>query len=531
MSRAPKPGLKFRLLFGRCLGMLSLVFLACSSNVDAQSDNVVRRPLSLEECIGLALEHNLKLQIARASPQIARYTLKATRGIYDPVFSLTGRKIFLNDPAQFDAKKAGISTEYEIDLTSFGPGLSGRLPFGLIYALSSISTYEHASSVFNTNVFDPNAQIFSVFASGLRTSNAWFNVTGVTLSQPLLKDFWIDIYRRNIQVNKLGLHISELAFKRAVMETVASVETAYYDLLLVRDQVKVQEKALNVAQQFLAQIQKQVNAGALADLEARRAESAVETARSALVGAEGQYTIQKNNLKNLLTDDLSSWIQLDIEPVDQLTAQNEPGNLQQQWSNALAKRPDFLIAELAVEQEEIDLRYLYNQLFPSLNLFGTYGWYTFNHSFSGHLDDVKHGANAYYSAGMILSFPLGNTAARNYYKRGKVSKKEGELTVTKLRQEILKEVETTRRTVETAFTQIASTRRAREYSEAALDAQTKQFQTGNTNSFVVLQFQGYLTDARYAELRSVADYNKAKSKLALSEGTTLEKHRINVKVH
>jgi len=73
--------------------------------------------------------------------------------------------------------------------------LSGQLPFGLKYALSSISTYEHASSVFSTNALTLRRRFFQSFPAGIRNSNAWFNVTGLSLTQPLLKDFWIDIYR------------------------------------------------------------------------------------------------------------------------------------------------------------------------------------------------------------------------------------------------------------------------------------------------------------------------------------------------
>src|SRR5436190_21614116 len=87
-------------------------------------------PLSLRDCIGWALDRNLRVLIARDSADIARFTLQASQGLYDPVFSLSGRDIFVNVPAQFDAKKIGISAEYEEQLVSFGPGLSGRLPFG-----------------------------------------------------------------------------------------------------------------------------------------------------------------------------------------------------------------------------------------------------------------------------------------------------------------------------------------------------------------------------------------------------------------
>jgi hypothetical protein len=46
----------------------------------------------------------------------------------------------------------------------------------------------------------------------------------------------------------------------------------------------------------------------------------------------------------------------------------------------------------------------------------------------------------------------------------------------------------------------------------------------------VLQLQQKLTDAQTAEIRALADYNKALAQLALSEGSTLEKNRLAVDV-
>jgi len=84
--------------------------------------------------------------------------------------------------------------------------------------------------------------------------------------------------------------------------------------------------------------------------------------------------------------------------------------------------------------------------------------------------------------------------------------------------------------VEYRFSQVASTRQARTYAEAALDAETKKLQNGFTTSFVVLQFQEILTSARTAEVRAEVDYNEMLAQLAFAEGTILERHRLSLEV-
>jgi len=44
----------------------------------------------LQDCVQMALQHNLDLQIDRYTPQIAQFDLRGAYGGYDPVLSLSG---------------------------------------------------------------------------------------------------------------------------------------------------------------------------------------------------------------------------------------------------------------------------------------------------------------------------------------------------------------------------------------------------------------------------------------------------------
>ena len=47
---------------------------------------------------------------------------------------------------------------------------------------------------------------------------------------------------------------------------------------------------------------------------------------------------------------------------------------------------------------------------------------------------------------------------------------------------------------------------------------------------LVLQLQRDLTAARSAEVQALAEYNRALSQLAFQEGTTLERHKVNLEI-
>src|SRR5262249_14759546 len=149
-----------------------------------------------------------------------------------------------------------------------------------------------------------------------------------------------------------------------------------------REEIKVQKKALELAEELLLETHEKVKVGRLPPLDEKQAESQVESVRTALFAAEQAYTQQQDILKNLLTDAYQAWIDVEIEPTESLLAVAEAANRTESWINALSKRPDLLQTRLDVEKQGIDLRYHYNQLFPSFNLVGGYGWHAVEPTFS-----------------------------------------------------------------------------------------------------------------------------------------------------
>jgi outer membrane protein TolC len=69
----------------------ALVFLLLASlpAFGQTNDPAKVKRLSLEDCIELALKHNLDLQIDRYNPEISLYSLQADYSSYDPVLSLS----------------------------------------------------------------------------------------------------------------------------------------------------------------------------------------------------------------------------------------------------------------------------------------------------------------------------------------------------------------------------------------------------------------------------------------------------------
>ena len=195
----------------------------------------------------------------------------------------------------------------------------------------------------------------------------------------------------------------------------------------------------------------------------------------------------------------------------------------------MTMRPDLLQAKLDVERQGIAVKYTYNQLFPELDLVGTYG-----HTAAGFAEyenafgQLREGTFPYYSYGARLTFPIGNTGARAAYKSSKLTKEQLILTLKKLEQSIMVAIDNDIKQAESSYQQVAATRTAREYAAAALDAEQKKLDSGKSTTYTVLQMQRDLTAARGNEIQALDNYNKALAQLSFDEGSTLNRLSINV---
>jgi outer membrane protein TolC len=475
--------------------------------------NATTREMSLEDCIQEALQHNLDVQISRYTPQIQLFNVRASYGGYDPTFTISGTHQYNDTGPDFQNAVHIPGTSYEQNTAAAGLSKTPT-PWGMTYQLDgNVShAYNYHSSLF-TNSDNSGGQI------------------GVTLTQPLLNNFWIDQTRLNIRVGKNRLQYSEQGLRLQVITSVTAVENAYYELIYAQEYVKVQQEALALAQTQLDQDRQRVQIGTLAQLDVQQDGAQVATSRANLIAAQSTFNTAQNTLKNLLTDEYLRWHDKDIQPTATITnAPLQLFDLQDSWNKGMTERPDLLQSRLNVEQQGIQLKYFRNQLFPSLDLIGTYGFNGTGQQFRDTFNQFNEGNRPFYSYGVQLSTPLSNVGPRNQYKAGKVTMQQLLLQLKQFEQNIMVQIDNAVKQVQSAYESVSATRQARIYAEAALDAEQKKYAVGKSTTFIVLQLQNTLTANRAQEIRSLANYYEALVNLAQAEGTTLERNRINIEV-
>ena len=171
------------------------------------------------------------------------------------------------------------------------------------YGLNAYTREDNARTDFSS---DPNNS--RVFPGGIRYTNNYYSEARLDLQQHLLRDFWIDADREQILLRRKDVKISQHALRFQIMKTLLAVELSYDDLLTARESVRVQENALKLREQLVAETRRRVQVGDLPPLDAEQAETQLELTRTALTAAKEFYVSTQNILKGLVTDDFRSLI-------------------------------------------------------------------------------------------------------------------------------------------------------------------------------------------------------------------------------
>ena len=382
--------------------------------------------------------------------------------------------------------------------------------------------------------------------AGLNPS--YFTEMVFSLTQPLLKNFGIDLTKRNIYIANNEVNISDYVFKDKVIDIISDVENVYWDLVFSIEDLAVKKKSLERARNLERQVKAQVAVGTMAEIETLQAQSEVASRDESLLVAQDLIQDNEDILKNILNIDYGSEEGLKaIYPSDRPEMVADEINLYQAIKDTLLNRPDYLGKKKELENKNILVKFRENQLYPTVDLFGTMGLnglsgdaITVNSgTFQGRskyggdygtaLSDSLTGKFYNWEVGIKLSYPLGNRSAKAQLSASRLEKAQLILSIKDLEKSIIVEVREAVRQLKTDLKRINATRIARKLAEEKLKAEEKKFEVGLSTSFSVLEFQEDLAEEQSNEIKALIDFKKSKIRLRQVMATTLKENDIKLK--
>ena len=473
----------------------------------AEADKGPVLELTLAEVVKRAMDNNVDIAVQKYAPEASELAIKQARGVYDPLLTSS-----INKNSQTDPARNAFSGGEKVDTSNF------TFNFGGFQALRTGGT---ARLDFDNSRTSTN-NVFSSFNPSFGSS------LNANVSQPLLRDFRIDSNRLQITLAKKNREISDVQFRQTVVNTLANVKNLYYDLLYSIDNLEVSRKSLSLAQRFLEENQIKVRVGTLAPLDVVAAESEKASREEAVILAEAALLDAEDALKRAIfpENDPAMWA-INIVPVDKPTADVVSVDLGAAVAKALGNRTDVVAARKSLENDESNVKFTRNQTLPVFDVVAAYGATgiggtllereglggpiirTVPGGFGDALSSVFGRDFPTWTLGFNFSYPLFNRQAEAASARARVNRDQSLASLRRLEMQVVAEVRSAARAVETNFKRVESTRAARILQERRLDAEGKKFAAGMSTNFLVTQSQRDLAVAEVAELRAVADYRRS----------------------
>ena len=307
---------------------------------DAQESRQSVKSITLSECIERALANNLDIHVERFNLPIAAWGVVREQGRYDPSWRFQSNYQDNSQPLDPEEQRSlGVDTLNSKQFSS-STALGGLLPLGTEYQLSASDAR---------------------FAGTIVTNSVFTGQLGISLTQPLLKNFGLGVNSASIRLARKNRTIAMKNLARQVISTISDVENAYYDLVFTIENHKATLEDLNGAKTLLDENRKRAAVGFLAQLEVTQAEAGVAEREEAVIIAERAIEERETALKRLISQDVSELEGVSLLPVDFPVAQMAVLDKARSIRTALEERPDFLAAKEELDRQHIVVNFTRNQ--------------------------------------------------------------------------------------------------------------------------------------------------------------------------
>ena len=484
--------------------------------------------LSLREAVTTALENNPGIAVERLGPAYASAEIGKAYGAFDPTFTLFGK--FQRDIVPTGTALAGarvVRTRHE----DYGATIQKLLRTGATL-----------SADFKSNELDQNSAF-----QGLRPQykpELTFSVT-----QPLLRNFGPGLTVLLVRSAEASSGAAYYDYRAKLAGLIRQVVEAYWGVVNAKGTLEAEEDGLRLARNLEKENGARVRAGVLPPIAVKEAAAESASREERVIVASNALSVAIERLRLLLQrNPEGDFLPRPIEPTDSPDVRPVETDEAAILEHAIVSRPELLRARYAIQNQKIVGRLRRNNLLPSVDLQASYGLNglsgrgvpqtdfrtgetritPFTGDYDRALDRMTSGDFESYSAGVTLSFPIGNTTAESEYVQSQIDLRRSELSYRQLLSDVTLEVRRTIGDVQANSKRITATRLARELATENLEQQKKRYDVGLATTKDILDFQEKLTAVRAAETRALIDYNVSLAALRQAEGNLLEQFDVVV---
>lgn len=500
----------FTTTFVRFRAVLVAACLLGPASAEAQGGGEIApdRSLTLETCVSLAVQKNYAVQIQAYAAEQAKEAVEFAKGAFDPTLTASINRSFNQAATSINTLDGTAREGLRTDNTAMSFGLSQRLP-------QTNGTFSLTTNLARNATNSSFVTLNPAFGNGISAN----------LSQPLLQNAGGKVATAALERARLGLKIANLSTRSSILSTIASVETAYYNLVATREALRIRQLSLELAQKLLGENQVRRLIGTMTDLDVLTAEAGAESARGAVLQAEKSARDAEEALLQVISvTDLG----FRPGPVHFDNYIEEPLDFAAAYKLARENYPDLLASEETLKQLQVTLNAARRNQLPSVNLNATLG-YTARTVGTGYSDALAnlpkdHGNN--WALGLTYSVPWDRRADRATFRSARAGVASQKVRIEQIELQLAASVRAAARAVETNLAAVSIAAKATELRTRQYELEKARFDAGVSTSRLVLQAQSDLETARFDELSAKLDLRRAASVLRQLTGSSLQHYRI-----
>jgi outer membrane protein TolC len=321
--------------------------------------------------------------------------------------------------------------------------------------------------------------------------------------------------RASVAAQRLALDAAVLQLQAVIDAALLDVRTRFYDVLVARERIKVQEQSVELLGRQLQDVRNRFEAGTVSNFEVLRAEVAVANAQVPLITARNAYRLAIEEMRQALGFTTIDGANVARVPnfVGDLTFAPVTVELTSALATAKERRPDLQRLRRLQEASEQIVTARQAERLPDLALAGSYAWNKapFRSSFS----DARDG----WTLGVQSSWAIfdGNATrgrvaqARSQVEQARIASEEAELDV---QVEVRRAISSLQEATELS----EASKRVVEQAEEAVRLADARYAAGTATQLDVLQARNDLTTARLNQLEAFYRFNVASAALRRAMG-------------
>ena len=460
--------------------------------------------MSLDDCIRQALVENLDLKSSTLGLKLDNLSVTQEQSVFAPTVS---SEVTRGKSEQPNYTSYIPVSSVESDETNLNAQITQKLWTGGSWGVG-----------YYTALSESNIETEKNYSSNL----------GISFTQPLLNGLGKQVNESGIYIARLTETITGLDLQNQAASLIYDIESVYWNLVYAHETLDVLQMTVNQADSLLAYNRTAYNLG-------MKTESDVLEAQSALIDRKQEVIDQEKNIRDL-EDELSLLLNITndydesvrIIPVDDPPVENLEPDTAELFKNALQNRPDYLAAKYDVDKTELQTTVAKNSLLPSLDLSTSYRFNGSGSTVSDNFSELKSGDAYGWEVGLKLSYAVGNSNAKASYEKSTINVKRAQLSLDNVARQIKNEINEAARNLEVSRKKIESMSLSVEINTRKLEQETERYRNNMSTSYLVLEYQKDLADARTQYHKSLMDYNLALAKLKQSSGTLLRDMDITI---